>query len=71
MGEKKPRRKRKPVQSWSFFTKKGDSMDRNRKSCPKCGQGFFMAKHKDRSVCGKCHYTEFESAAKNEEKPKK
>jgi len=70
MGDKKPRRKRKPVQTWSFFTKKGDSMDRNRKSCPKCGQGFFMAKHSDRWTCGKCSYVEFKSASKNEEKPK-
>lgn len=71
MGEKKPRRKRKPVKTADFFEKKGDSLERKRKSCPKCGQGFFMAKHKDRSYCGKCKYTEFESASKNEEKEKK
>lgn len=33
-------------------------------SCPKCGQGTFMAKHKNRNTCGKCGYTEF--ATKNE-----
>ena len=31
---------------------------RNR-SCPKCGQGVFMANHKNRWSCGKCSYTEF------------
>ncbi|MBS3128244.1 30S ribosomal protein S27ae [Candidatus Woesearchaeota archaeon] len=31
---------------------------RNR-TCPKCGQGHFLAQHKDRVTCGKCHYTEF------------
>lgn len=35
-------------------------------SCPKCGQGTFMAKHKNRGSCGKCRYTEF---VKKEEKP--
>ena len=25
--------------------------------CPNCGAGFFMAKHADRLVCGKCHLT--------------
>lgn len=29
------------------------------KSCPKCGAGVFLAQHKDRQTCGKCHYTEF------------
>lgn len=29
------------------------------KSCPKCGEGVMMAEHKDRTTCGKCHYTEF------------
>lgn len=28
-------------------------------SCPKCGNGTFMAKHKNRNSCGKCGYTEF------------
>ncbi len=27
--------------------------------CPRCGPGIFLAKHKDRVYCGKCHYTEF------------
>lgn len=71
MGDKKPGRKRKPVKVHGFFEKKGDSLVRKRKSCPKCGTGFFMAKHKDRSYCGRCHYTEFESAAKNEAAEKK
>ncbi len=27
-------------------------------TCPKCGPGFFMALHKNRTSCGKCGYTE-------------
>jgi len=37
----------------------GDKMERAKKTCPKCGPGMFMAAHKDRTTCGKCHYTEF------------
>ena len=65
MGAKKQGRKRKPVKTSNLFAKKGDSLERKRKSCPKCGTGFFMGKHKDRSYCGRCGYTEFESASKN------
>ncbi|MBN1645398.1 30S ribosomal protein S27ae [Candidatus Woesearchaeota archaeon] len=64
MAEKKPRRKRKPVTTWKFFEKKGDSLQRKRKSCPKCGQGTFMAQHKGRITCGKCGYSEFETKKK-------
>lgn len=28
------------------------------KSCPKCGNGIFLAEHKDRRSCGKCKYME-------------
>ena len=28
------------------------------KSCPKCGEGTFLGKHKDRYFCGQCHYLE-------------
>jgi small subunit ribosomal protein S27Ae len=64
MGEKKPRRKRKPINTWKFFKKEGDSVKRLRKSCPKCGAGVFMAQHKGRITCGKCHYAEFETKKK-------
>jgi len=28
------------------------------KYCPKCGEGTFLANHKDRMTCGKCGYME-------------
>ncbi|MFQ5405728.1 MAG: 30S ribosomal protein S27ae [Candidatus Micrarchaeia archaeon] len=28
------------------------------KSCPKCGSGVGLARHKDRLSCGKCGYME-------------
>lgn len=42
-----------------FYDIEGDKLVRNRKSCPKCGDGVFLAKHNDRMACGKCGYTEF------------
>ncbi|CAD2214142.1 small subunit ribosomal protein S27Ae [Angomonas deanei] len=34
-------------------------VERTRKECPNpdCGPGVFMAQHKDREYCGKCHLT--------------
>ncbi|MFC1648520.1 30S ribosomal protein S27ae [Nanoarchaeota archaeon] len=28
-------------------------------NCPKCGDGYRMADHKNRRSCGRCKYTEF------------
>ncbi len=28
-------------------------------TCPRCGDGVFLATHKDRLSCGKCGYTEY------------
>ncbi len=41
------------------YVKEGDKLTKKNKECPKCGAGVFMAAHKDRWTCGKCHYTEF------------
>jgi len=38
---------------------KGEKVIRKRKFCPRCGEGVFLAEHKDRRTCGKCGYTEF------------
>jgi len=38
---------------------KDGKITRKRKHCPKCGDGVFLAEHKDRVSCGKCSYTEF------------
>ena len=46
---------------WQLY----DGAKRKNKTCPKCGDGTFLAQHKNRSTCGSCQYTEF-----SEEKPK-
>lgn len=55
---KKPKLK-KTSQKWKLYEKKGDKIERKNKTCPKCGSGVFMAKHKDRIYCGNCKYSEF------------
>lgn len=45
---------------WELYEAK-DKIIRKNKHCPKCGEGVFLAKHKDRLNCGKCGYTEFTS----------
>ena len=46
--------KRKPPQLYKSY-QNGKSKN---KFCPKCGKGVFMAQHKNRMTCGKCHYME-------------
>jgi ubiquitin-small subunit ribosomal protein S27Ae len=43
------------------FKVEGDKITRQRRHCPKCGDGVFLAEHKNRVSCGKCGYTEFKS----------
>jgi small subunit ribosomal protein S27Ae len=44
----------------NLYEVKGDKLTRSRRSCPKCGPGVFLGKHKNRVSCGKCGYAEFE-----------
>ncbi|MEK6940349.1 MAG: 30S ribosomal protein S27ae [Nanoarchaeota archaeon] len=57
MGNKKKRKNKEPSQRWKKY-KVGEKLTRGR-TCPRCGDGIFMALHKDRNYCGTCHYTEF------------
>ncbi len=43
---------------------KDGKLVRKRRTCPKCGDGVFLAEHKDRSSCGRCGYTEFHKQGK-------
>jgi len=45
-----------------LYEVQGDKVIRKRKTCPKCGDGVFMAEHADRLSCGKCGYTEFKQS---------
>jgi len=59
--KEKGKTKKKPKahsKRYQLYEKKGDKMERKNRFCPKCGDGFFLANHKDRWTCGKCHYME-------------
>lgn len=51
-----------------IFKVEGDKIVRLKKSCPKCGDGVFLAEHKDRLSCGACGYTEFKGSKQQETK---
>ena len=42
-----------------FYKIEGNTINRTHRSCPKCGDGYYLGEHYDRYVCGKCHYTIF------------
>lgn len=50
--------KHKSVKISKFYMIKEGKLPK-REFCPRCGEGVFLAKHKDRLTCGKCHYTKF------------
>ena len=56
MAEEKKERKK---HSEKLYKIEGDKVIRVNKTCPKCGPGVFLARHKNRLTCGKCGYTEF------------
>jgi len=60
MADKKAKTaEKKTSKKWKAYKVSGDTVTRQRSSCPKCGEGVFLAQHKDRKSCGKCGYTEF------------
>ena len=52
-----------------IFKIEGDKITRLRRNCPKCGEGIFLAEHKDRLSCGKCGYTEYKVKKEQPESP--
>ncbi len=51
--------KGKVMSVWKIYSAQGGRLERKNPTCPKCGDGVFMAVHKDRKSCGKCGFTEF------------
>jgi small subunit ribosomal protein S27Ae len=61
MADKKPSAKAgkgKSLKSRMYEVKDG-KVTRKGQSCPRCGDGVFLASHADRLSCGKCGYTEY------------
>jgi len=53
--QKKPKKTSKTQDNYEVS---GADLKRKNKFCPKCGSGVFLAQHKNRLSCGKCHYME-------------
>lgn len=60
---KKVRKGKKHLKSskYKFYEINNGKVVRNKKNCPRCGDGVFLAEHKNRFYCGKCGYTEFKN----------
>lgn len=54
--------KHKSTKKWEILKVENEKIKRQKPSCPRCGEGTYMAVHKEkngkiRQYCGKCHYT--------------
>jgi ubiquitin-small subunit ribosomal protein S27Ae len=54
----KPKAKKNNTKGKMYELKDGKAVKKN-PTCPRCGDGVFLAAHKDRVSCGKCGYTEY------------
>ena len=59
MAEEKQAEKKKVYNVYKTYEVSGDTLKRKTNSCPKCGEGYRLAQHKNRVSCGRCNYTEF------------
>ena len=50
-------KKKMGISKGKAYEIKGDKIEKRKPSCPKCGEGIFLAEHKDRLHCGTCGYT--------------
>jgi small subunit ribosomal protein S27Ae len=54
----KPKVKTNNTKGRMYEVKDGKAVKKSQ-TCPRCGDGVFLASHKDRVSCGKCGYTEY------------
>lgn len=52
----KSKTKHKSIQIWKMYEIKNGKVLRKSEFCPRCGNGIFLAKNKNRIWCGKCGY---------------
>ncbi len=57
--KKKVKKPKKRKHTYTYYKIEGNKVTRTNRTCPKCGEGYFLAEHKDRWTCGHCGYTEF------------
>jgi len=52
-------RNKETSRKYKMYVVKDGKIVEKRRCCPRCGEGIFMAEHKDRFTCGTCHFTIF------------
>ncbi len=52
-------RKHESVKIWKKYEVKGEEISRKNNFCPRCGEGVWLSRQKNRLYCGKCGYTSF------------
>ncbi len=50
--------KHENVKVWEKYDVEGDDLERKQRTCPRCGDGVFLADHGDRLTCGSCGFSE-------------
>lgn len=55
--------KHKSTKRWEILKVEGNKIKRKKRTCPRCGDGVYMAEHEDRYYCGQCHMTEWKKKA--------
>ena len=55
--EKKPKEKKPSPLKKEAYKTEGNKIEKTKTNCPKCGEGVFLAEHKNRHHCGQCGYT--------------
>lgn len=50
--------KHEKVQIWEKYDVDGEGVTRKGESCPRCGEGVFLAEHGNRMTCGRCGFSE-------------
>ncbi|GGM75565.1 hypothetical protein GCM10007108_11860 [Thermogymnomonas acidicola] len=58
------------MQKRELYKLEGEKVVRERRYCPRCGPGVFLAEHEDRLSCGRCGYTEFKKKQTGKEEKK-
>jgi small subunit ribosomal protein S27Ae len=58
---KRQKKKRERKKKGSYYKVEGNKASAQKRFCPKCGAGIFMAEHSNRFHCGKCSYTEWKN----------
>ena len=53
-------RKHENINVYKFYKIEDGKAVNNKKHCPRCGPGTWLAEHKGRKYCGRCSYTIFE-----------